>query len=334
VVACQPLLPLSCACNQTGMCATPVFLCLALGLICSDVALTQHSSGVIYESDIVFPKDDSYERPIIPSTSPPSKSKTPNNNSTKSSTADSCVLPTLPPGVKQFTSVGKVISPGQRVENNEEVRIYCSEGYEEASDGRVVTMCKQSSWDQPIPQCYKVLCPRLSSASLELQCFHGSSLIPQSCSEPQQVNTTVTIKCKEYYRSLSHFTSPVCGKNGAWSTPLPTCEPKCGLSNLNSLDVTPTILNGKVARAGNFPWQTAIFHNVSGVWTNVCGGSLISSRHVLTAAHCVTTDCRICQTTTLNVSQVMVALGKSHRQWSTPPESDEIRRSVRYIFFI
>jgi secreted trypsin-like serine protease len=43
------------------------------------------------------------------------------------------------------------------------------------------------------------------------------------------------------------------------------------------------IVGGSEAYAGQFPWQAGIFLDGNAF----CGGSLISSRVVLTAAHCV-----------------------------------------------
>ncbi|XP_068973443.1 venom protease-like [Bombus flavifrons] len=62
--------------------------------------------------------------------------------------------------------------------------------------------------------------------------------------------------------------------------------PYCGFSN-----VTHTrVVGGKPAKLGAWPWMVALgFHNYTHPWKDPewkCGGSLISARHVLTAAHC------------------------------------------------
>ena len=51
---------------------------------------------------------------------------------------------------------------------------------------------------------------------------------------------------------------------------------------------TSTINNGEEAYTGQFPWQVLVgIDNFSTGEFEICGGSLITHQHVLTAAHCV-----------------------------------------------
>ncbi|XP_077300248.1 phenoloxidase-activating factor 3-like [Arctopsyche grandis] len=57
--------------------------------------------------------------------------------------------------------------------------------------------------------------------------------------------------------------------------------PDCGLdSGLN------IIAYGKNAEIGQFPWMTVLGYNVNGTIHYFCGGTLISDKYILTAAHC------------------------------------------------
>jgi len=57
----------------------------------------------------------------------------------------------------------------------------------------------------------------------------------------------------------------------------------CG-SRLHTSD-EPRISGGEAAHPGKYPWMAAMLDRSNEKWR--CGGSLISDRHVLTAAHCV-----------------------------------------------
>lgn len=45
----------------------------------------------------------------------------------------------------------------------------------------------------------------------------------------------------------------------------------------------PRIIGGTEATLGRWPWQVALYHNSK----HVCGGSIITSQWIVTAAHCV-----------------------------------------------
>ncbi|XP_029709393.1 chymotrypsinogen A-like [Aedes albopictus] len=64
-----------------------------------------------------------------------------------------------------------------------------------------------------------------------------------------------------------------------------TSQFKCGVPQQQK--TIQLIVNGFSASKGRWPWHVAIFHKNHPLTAYVCGGTLISTTHVLTAAHCV-----------------------------------------------
>ncbi|CAO1416134.1 unnamed protein product [Diamesa tonsa] len=71
--------------------------------------------------------------------------------------------------------------------------------------------------------------------------------------------------------------------------PLPTEAPSnnigCGLSAFDTF--TSLVIGGQAAQRGKWPWIVAFYKNINNRLSFICGGSLISKSHVVTAAHCI-----------------------------------------------
>ena len=57
--------------------------------------------------------------------------------------------------------------------------------------------------------------------------------------------------------------------------------------NDNHTTIEKKIINGKTAEANEYPWIVGLYANQRCRGIPVCGGTVISSHHILTAAHCV-----------------------------------------------
>ncbi|XP_033153390.1 melanization protease 1-like [Drosophila mauritiana] len=69
--------------------------------------------------------------------------------------------------------------------------------------------------------------------------------------------------------------------------PVSFLEPNCGvsISNYGNGNAVPMIVNGRPADMFANPWMALVYGNGT-----MCGGSLITNRFVLSAAHCVSDD--------------------------------------------
>ncbi|CAG9862269.1 unnamed protein product [Phyllotreta striolata] len=90
----------------------------------------------------------------------------------------------------------------------------------------------------------------------------------------------------------------------------------CGRSTPKTI---PLIFNGHEVPKGAYPWLVAIFAVKPNGLNYKCAGSLISNRHVVTAAHCVQTSTR-----RVRPKELLLVLGKLNIQKWIPTSGEKI----------
>ena len=71
----------------------------------------------------------------------------------------------------------------------------------------------------------------------------------------------------------------MCLKNGQWDHQVLQCQANCGRVATHS---TPMTIGGKTSNVTSIPWHVGIYLNE----VLICGGTIISERVVISAAHC------------------------------------------------
>ncbi|XP_067015707.2 uncharacterized protein [Anabrus simplex] len=81
-----------------------------------------------------------------------------------------------------------------------------------------------------------------------------------------------------------------------------------------SISATPLVTHGQSTARGQWPWHAALYRAKGINLTYICGGTLVSSSAVVTAAHCVT---KMIGNWPLDPDNLVVYLGKYHlKLWS------------------
>ncbi|XP_002722389.4 chymotrypsin-C [Oryctolagus cuniculus] len=77
------------------------------------------------------------------------------------------------------------------------------------------------------------------------------------------------------------------------------CASSCGVPSF-APNLSARVVGGESAVPHSWPWQVSLQYLKDDTWRHTCGGTLISTKHVLTAAHCIS-----------NTLTYRVALGKN-----------------------
>ncbi|XP_052014699.1 mannan-binding lectin serine protease 1 isoform X2 [Apodemus sylvaticus] len=181
------------------------------------------------------------------------------------------------------------IEPSQAVYSfKDQVLISCDTGYKVLKDNEVmdtfqIECLKDGAWSNKIPTCKIVDCGVPAGLEHGLVTFSTRNNLTTYKSE-------IRYSCQQpYYKMLHNITGVyTCSAHGTWTNEvlkrsLPTCLPVCGFPKFSRKQISK-IFSGRPAQKGTTPWIAMLSH-LNG--QPFCGGSLLGSNWVLTAAHCL-----------------------------------------------
>ncbi|XP_023949286.1 modular serine protease [Bicyclus anynana] len=248
------------------------------------------------------------QRPVTP---PPSKP----------SQGGNCVLPQYPQyGTYTVANVPGAV-PGETYPSAV-LNITCIPGFG-VEENRNTLWCYDGSWSNNMPKCVR-FCRLNKHPSVEYRCISTGAFIgSRECGPLEPAGTVVQPYCRTpnyYYPGVLSNMNCI---DGSWDY-IAQCKPECGTITPFA---KPLIIGGRVAKKGELPWHAGIYDKLYEPYMQVCGGSLISTTAVISAAHCFWTDTE----KKLPAANFGVAVGKLYRPWNNLKEEDAQKTDVAEI---
>ncbi|XP_070504718.1 modular serine protease-like [Chironomus tepperi] len=244
-------------------------------------------------------------------------------NSTGKIPPGSCRLPSRN-DLRYLNSIfGEEYLPGGYVHDGEYIEIVCKGGttMNVSMDFDSSNSCDRTKWTRKwslFPEC-QTICSGADviGRTIKTVCEVNDKFVP--CNQQHVVGTIAHITCGAYYEMpdlnvTKHLSQKLtCLSTGSWDKIALRCSPKCGRVTQAA---TAYVIGGKKAKnVAEVPWVAAIYKRDY----LICGGTIISERLVISAAHCFFKE----QPSSLTESVILedlslfkVAVGKYNRDIS------------------
>ncbi|XP_059955260.1 mannan-binding lectin serine protease 1 isoform X4 [Mesoplodon densirostris] len=213
--------------------------------------------------------------------------------------------------------------------------ISCDTGYKVLKDNVEmdtfqIECLKDGTWSNKIPTCKIVDCGAPAELENGLVTFSTRNNLTTYKSE-------IRYSCQQPYYKMLHSITDVytCSAQGVWMNEVlgrsqPTCLPVCGIPKF-SRNLMARIFSGRPAQKGTTPWIAMLSH-VNG--QPFCGGSLLGSKWIVTAAHCLhqlldSEDATLHGLDLLSPSAFKIIMGK---HWRYRSDENEQSLNVKQIF--
>ncbi|XP_044757881.1 uncharacterized protein LOC123316036 [Coccinella septempunctata] len=215
--------------------------------------------------------------------------------------------------------------PGDLVMVGTTIEINCRKGHvvSETESQSTLSICAENTgWTITNPKCIQICPPIETSSTTTVTCRNNGVEI--SCKAPTE-GTTAKFVCPQFYELSTTFSNIRVCSEGSWDDDIPHCKPVCGQK---SVKIKELIIGGQKVKKGFYPWTIALYQRHNETFTHICGGTLITERIVITAAHCVTN----LQGQKKEKELFKVAAGKYYRSYDNVNDTDAEFSEIEEIF--
>lgn len=207
-----------------------------------------------------------------------------------------CTLDYIPSNgrVKSFKYPHQVLHMGAKLPENSKIIYKCNNKFTITNDITINT-CINGKWSETIlPKC-EIYCSKQALTSTTIGptfCQYNNELEKRNCKNFVPPGTKVTLNCLNGYEYLEN-TNPIdriCENNGKWNLPLIECKPICGIKTNRKYPHKVPRRFYETTKNNVLPWHTSIYKYklIDGITVpiKICGGTIISSDIVISAASC------------------------------------------------
>lgn len=198
-----------------------------------------------------------------------------------------CILPTSNGLFAQDTETDEIVREGGFLKSGSSYNYQCP--HRHILLGALVDICKDgqliSTSNRISPTCSKFCNPQvLNRTTTQAVCKYKKNTI--NCNDFILPGTTADIRCQYgYVEPDTQVYSITCLETGDWDNKPYPCVPVCGSTPLAQKEF---IFGGYETTITNVPWQAAIYKkNAAARYEHICGGSIVTAKLIVTAAHCV-----------------------------------------------
>lgn len=202
------------------------------------------------------------------------------SSSQKTPTPGTCLIPKHPANGEYRVGTSTDLKPGDYAPIFGAIVTKCKNNYKvNPTVKEIYPLCMNGQWSQAPPSCERACPPIHSTPTTIIKCkYRGIPL--KNCDDPVE-DTIASLACETLYEEpgISNNPSRVC-KDGSWNYPIPQCLPICGQKRPQGV---ANVVGGQIAKENDYPWHVGVYKIDD---TYLCGGSIISLKVVLSAAHC------------------------------------------------